>query len=566
MTDSIRLADLGLLESRLVGAEAGTVLPVVRCRTISRVAFPLAHPCPAPARCAFPAHLRTRAENLLLTRSPNDAMRSDPLPPPRAQDRDSIDQSFGSREGFPQVQKEPQSILDDAAPSSASSFTNGESSGRRRRKGTPKKKEQRRTPSAEKKSRKRARAAPAPVPAAKVGAAEEAKLRSSPFEKHARASSASTAASVSTQRNSIRGYFGGAAESPDLNTSAATGGAISALPGPTPRGRMFGRSGEAASVPGVPAMGGMCAADADSMRLELGAARKQLANANTRADNAVKQGVFLRKQLEILQENAHSHATEMEASMRKRVKGAADAMVKVLRVATEKEMVDVRRAINAEQFRLGRIARVRAGHGSMETWIDGQALRDVALMEEQLRARRERVDQKRKEIRTITRKARADAKKASEGEGGSGSAADDSAGGASLMDADTLQNLEAEETVKMQQQACKREEIAVAEKKRVLESEKRVYLRQLKRVRDEDGECAPRSRAGCLRCLPLLYSCTVFLLVCRHQSLCSFLLFVHFFCLFISSVAHSVSVSLAPPPLSSARTRAQRRDSKTTLF
>lgn len=365
-----------------------------------------------------------------------------------------------------------------------------------RRKGTPKKKVQRRAPSAEKKSNKRARTGPAPTPAAKEAAAtDEAASSSSPHKSSSAAESmgsaaATAAAAAAKPKNSIRGYFGGPAESPPTAASATSG--VAALAGPTPRGRMFRRpsgAGVSAEELASAGSGGLCAADADSMRIDLGAAQKELAVEKSRAEAATKHADFLRQQLVILQDDLHGEREQRKVRTRK----ASMAIADILRVSMEEEMVEVRRAINADQFRLGRIVRVRKGHGAMEVWRDGQALKDLAREAKELEVRKERVEKRRKEIAKIARKAKADAKKA--GASASGSASGAGGGGEKLngMDAAALELLDSEETVKMQIASRKREETELAEKRRVLESEKRVYLRQLKRVRDEDSESLSRS-------------------------------------------------------------------------
>jgi len=514
--DVITEQELGKLEARIKGDKAGTVLPIVRC-VACRAAAPPAALAACAAACTvyardvimerarvaaacFPqCFLHTRnidrsPHRTALRCSPSNRLRfslSLSLTLALAQDRDSIDQSFGSREGFPSVAK-PRTTPNEDSSSSASAFPARVN----RRKGTPKKKVQRRAPSAEKKSNKRARTGPAPTPAAKEAAAtDEAASSSSPHKSSSAAESmgsaaATAAAAAAKPKNSIRGYFGGPAESPPTAASATSG--VAALAGPTPRGRMFRRpsgAGVSAEELASAGSGGLCAADADSMRIDLGAAQKELAVEKSRAEAATKHADFLRQQLVILQDDLHGEREQRKVRTRK----ASMAIADILRVSMEEEMVEVRRAINADQFRLGRIVRVRKGHGAMEVWRDGQALKDLAREAKELEVRKERVEKRRKEIAKIARKAKADAKKA--GASASGSASGAGGGGEKLngMDAAALELLDSEETVKMQIASRKREETELAEKRRVLESEKRVYLRQLKRVRDEDSESLSRS-------------------------------------------------------------------------
>lgn len=151
----------------------------------------------------------------------------------------------------------------------------------------------------------------------------------------------------------------------------------------------------------------------------------------------------------------------------------ANAMLK--KVLLEKSRLDrakAREEVAKNGHRLGCFVR-QSVYGQraygQEVWQNGQAFKLLDVQQAKLASLRSTLEAQRKEVAKTARKAKAEAKKSA------------------LDSATLLEVLEQEEVVRLAFAGLKRQEAAFSQEKLSLQREKMLYVREIKRVRDEDA-------------------------------------------------------------------------------
>lgn len=165
-----------------------------------------------------------------------------------------------------------------------------------------------------------------------------------------------------------------------------------------------------------------------------------------------------------------------------RKQGAA-ALERLMRDVIRDDILARRRRLVEDQFKLGSIGTQRTGYGgAVEVWEDGHEMKQVSSEQTKLLARREELERRKKAVQKLARSRKASSNATSGGDGdGSGAGA-----GTEAM-LSQLEIVEEDENIKVQLAALKREEATLAERRRSLENQKALLLREIKRVRDEDN-------------------------------------------------------------------------------
>ncbi|PKI73329.1 hypothetical protein CRG98_006267 [Punica granatum] len=147
----------------------------------------------------------------------------------------------------------------------------------------------------------------------------------------------------------------------------------------------------------------------------------------------------------------------------KRTKMISDLLISV----SKAERLEARMKVRQDSLRLGNVGVIRAGTVISETWEDGQALKDVNAQLKQLLETREAIERQRKSLKK---------KQADKGDG-----TDAETG---LPEEDFLLQ---DEIYKSRLASMKREEEALLRERDRCEFEKGRLIREMKRIRDEDG-------------------------------------------------------------------------------
>ncbi|KAK4780129.1 hypothetical protein SAY87_016235 [Trapa incisa] len=147
----------------------------------------------------------------------------------------------------------------------------------------------------------------------------------------------------------------------------------------------------------------------------------------------------------------------------KRTKMISDLLISV----SKAERLEARMKVRQDSLRLGNVGVIRAGTVISETWEDGQALKDVNSQLKQLLEAREAIERQRKYLKK---------KQADKGDG---------------MDAETGLSEEdillQDEIYKSRLSSIKREEESLLRERDRYDFEKGRLIREMKRIRDEDG-------------------------------------------------------------------------------
>ncbi|XP_074289716.1 serine/threonine-protein kinase TOUSLED [Silene latifolia] len=164
-----------------------------------------------------------------------------------------------------------------------------------------------------------------------------------------------------------------------------------------------------------------------------------------------------------LEKELKEHKECEELMKPKRAKVISDLLISV----SKAERQETRMKIRQDSLRLGSVGVIRAGHVISETWEDGQALKDINAHIKQLLEAKEMVERQRK----LLRKRPSD--KSDVGDMESGNQEEDF--------------LIQDEIYKSRLASIKREEEGVYRERDRYELEKGRLIREMKRIRDEDG-------------------------------------------------------------------------------
>ncbi|XP_028758043.1 serine/threonine-protein kinase TOUSLED isoform X2 [Neltuma alba] len=166
------------------------------------------------------------------------------------------------------------------------------------------------------------------------------------------------------------------------------------------------------------------------------------------------------RQLEKELKDLKDHEQQMKP---KRTKIISDLLISV----SKSERQEARLKVRQDSLRLGNVGVIRAGTVISETWEDGQALKDLNAQLKQLIETKEAIERQRKSLKK---------KQSDKGEG---------------TDADTgLQEDDVviqDEIYKSRLASIKREEEVIMRERDRYELEKGRLIREMKRIRDEDG-------------------------------------------------------------------------------
>lgn len=155
---------------------------------------------------------------------------------------------------------------------------------------------------------------------------------------------------------------------------------------------------------------------------------------------------------------------EKEQQMKpKRLKVLSDLLISV----SKAERQEARMKVRQDSLRLGNVGVIRAGTVISETWEDGQAIKDLNVHLRQLLEMKEAVERQRK----LLKKRQSDKGAASDAEGG----------------AQEEDYLIQDEIYKSRLASIKREEEGLIRERDRYEIEKGRLIREMKRIRDEDG-------------------------------------------------------------------------------
>lgn len=166
------------------------------------------------------------------------------------------------------------------------------------------------------------------------------------------------------------------------------------------------------------------------------------------------------RQLEKELKDLKDHEQQMKP---KRTKIIADLLISV----SKAERQEARLKVRQDSLRLGNVGVTRAGTLISETWEDGQALKDLNAHLKQLLETREAIERQRKSLK----KKQADKGDGPDGENG-------------VPEEDFLLQ---DEIYKSRLASIKREEETILRERDRYEFEKGRLIREMKRIRDEDG-------------------------------------------------------------------------------
>lgn len=147
----------------------------------------------------------------------------------------------------------------------------------------------------------------------------------------------------------------------------------------------------------------------------------------------------------------------------KRMKVTSDLLISV----SKAERQEARMRVRQDSLRLGNVGVIRAGTIISEAWEDGQALKDINAQLRSLLEMKEAIERQRKSMK----KRQSDKGEVAESEGG-------------VQEEDILMQ---DEIFKSRLASIKREEESVMRERDRYELEKGRLIREMKRIRDEDG-------------------------------------------------------------------------------
>ncbi|KAL4325181.1 hypothetical protein GQ457_11G019200 [Hibiscus cannabinus] len=193
-----------------------------------------------------------------------------------------------------------------------------------------------------------------------------------------------------------------------------------------------------------------------SLRAKVGALEEDLRKC--RQESSDYQSLF--RQLEKELKDIKDHDQQMKP---KRTKMISDLLIAV----SKAERQEARMKVRQDSLRLGNVGVIRAGTIISETWEDGQALKDLNAHLRQLLEAKEAVERQRKQLK----KRQSDKGDASDVESGA-------------QEEDILIQ---DEIYKSRLASIKREEESLLRERDRYELDKGRLIREMKRIRDEDG-------------------------------------------------------------------------------
>ncbi|KAK8543401.1 hypothetical protein V6N13_136087 [Hibiscus sabdariffa] len=193
-----------------------------------------------------------------------------------------------------------------------------------------------------------------------------------------------------------------------------------------------------------------------SLRAKVGALEEDLRKC--RQESSDYQNLF--RQLEKELKDIKDHDQQMKP---KRTKMISDLLIAV----SKAERQEARMKVRQDSLRLGNVGVIRAGTVISETWEDGQALKDLNAHLRQLLEAKEAVERQRKQLK----KRQSDKGDASDVESGA-------------QEEDILIQ---DEIYKSRLASIKREEESLLRERDRYELDKGRLIREMKRIRDEDG-------------------------------------------------------------------------------
>ncbi|KAK8590872.1 hypothetical protein V6N13_030946 [Hibiscus sabdariffa] len=193
-----------------------------------------------------------------------------------------------------------------------------------------------------------------------------------------------------------------------------------------------------------------------SLRAKVGALEEDLRKC--RQESSDYQSLF--RQLEKELKDIKDHDQQMKP---KRTKMISDLLIAV----SKAERQEARMKVRQDSLRLGNVGIIRAGTVISETWEDGQALKDLNAHLRQLLEAKEAVERQRKQLK----KRQSDKSDASDVESGA-------------QEEDILIQ---DEIYKSRLASIKREEESLLRERDRYELDKGRLIREMKRIRDEDG-------------------------------------------------------------------------------
>lgn len=165
-----------------------------------------------------------------------------------------------------------------------------------------------------------------------------------------------------------------------------------------------------------------------------------------------------------LQKELTEFKEQEQSKEQKRFKVMSDLLITV----AKSEREEARMRMRQDLIRLGNVSVVRAGTVISEGWEDGQAFKDIQAHLRSLLEQREAIEKHRKAIR----------------KGGKPDKADGNESDLTMVDEDCLVQ---EEICKCRLLSIKREEEAALRDRDRLELDRARHLREMRRIRDEDG-------------------------------------------------------------------------------
>jgi len=205
--------------------------------------------------------------------------------------------------------------------------------------------------------------------------------------------------------------------------------------------------------------------------------RQEIARSKENLDAARETETFLRRQVEALTkkvEEAKSHISKQQSN-------AAKVFEQVMRDNARRDALKAREMLANDSVRLGKVVVMKTSslRGVSEMWRDGNAFKEVHSKMASLIERRESLE---KEKRAMMREAsKARRKRRLEAESAAGTAPP-----AGKEWSPSFEQSEREAVVKAALNQLKKEEESISEERKRLESEKKLHIRELKRIRDEE--------------------------------------------------------------------------------
>ncbi|XP_051113426.1 serine/threonine-protein kinase TOUSLED-like isoform X2 [Andrographis paniculata] len=173
---------------------------------------------------------------------------------------------------------------------------------------------------------------------------------------------------------------------------------------------------------------------------------------------------YYRSQCEYIEKELKDFKDNEKQMKPKKMKVLSDLLISV----SKAERQEARMRVRQDSLRLGNVGIIRAGTVISETWEEGQALKDLNVQLRSLLETKEAVERQRKSLK----KRQSDKVDAAEIDGGG------------LQEEDILIQ---DEIYKSRLMSLKREEEALMRERDRCELEKGRLIREMKRIRDEDG-------------------------------------------------------------------------------